>query len=209
MAYLVFKKEIKCDCYKIRTDKNGNIKMENAPSLPFLKRQNAVPCMNTKANRILITVLVGSKLQSILVLSQITNTILMFKTASTSFFYHVIIPIKKQSQPLLQSLRKDHHLHLQVEKLWQKLCWCRTGQCEEGVLAGWHFPCPHPGAHGLLHTQLVVCSFELGCNSNKIAEKSKCASINGILTFIATHSSCGCGEAPLNTWASFLLLNKV
>lgn len=79
------------------------------------------------------------------------------------------------------------------------------GRCPAWVA----FPSPHPRAHGSLHTQLVVCSLELGCNSNKIAEKAKCASINGILTFITTHSSCGCGKAALNTWALFLLLNKI
>lgn len=74
---------------------------------------------------------------------------------------------------------------------------------------GGPFPSPHPRAHGLPRTQLVVCSLELGCNSDKIAEKAKCASINGILTFITTRSSCGCGKAPLNIWALFLLRNKI
>lgn len=48
--------------------------------------------MNTKANRILILALVENKLQSILILSLITNTILMFKTASTSFFIMLHFP---------------------------------------------------------------------------------------------------------------------
>lgn len=115
----------------------------------------------------------------------------------------------KQSHTPVQCLRKDHHLRLQVEKLWHKLCWSRAGQWQEGALPGWPFPSPHPRALGSLHSQLAVCSLELGWNSNRIAEKAKCAAINGILTFITAHGSCGCGKAPLNTRALFLLLNKI
>lgn len=70
--------------------------MENAPSCPFLMRQNIPPYTNTKANRIPIA-LVESKLQSILILSLITNIILCSKLLAPPFlscysFYHETVP---------------------------------------------------------------------------------------------------------------------
>lgn len=164
---------------------------------------------DSKANRILITALAERKLQSILVLSLITNTILMFRIASASFFITLFFASWNSPNPFSNPLERIRTCIYRWRSCGRSCAGAEQDSAREGVLAGWPFPSPHPEHMGFLHTQLVVCSLELGCNSNKIAEKAKCASINGILTFITTHSSCGWGKAPLNAWALFLLLNKI
>ena len=101
------------------------------------------------------------------------------KTPRASFFIMLFFTSWNRANPSSNLFRRDHHLHLQVEKLWQKLCQVVTeqgrGKSRNVSWLGAPFPSPHPGALGLLHIQLVVSSLEVGHNSNKIAEKAKFA----------------------------------
>lgn len=135
------------------------------------------------------------------------------KTARASFFIMLFFTSRNRANPSSNLFRKDHHLHLQVEKLWQKLCQVVTeqgrGKSRNVSWLGGPFPSPHPGALGLLHIQLLCLPWRWAITVTKLQRKLSLHSVNGILTFIASHSSHGCGKAPLIIWAVSLLLNKI
>lgn len=167
--------------------------------------------MNEIAKILLTTALVESKLPSVLVLSLITNTFLMLKLLELHFsscysLHHETVPT-----PFLISLKGV------IIYNWRN---CDTaenvsgshraeqGQLQECVPAEWPFsfssfqsmwppPCTK---HTPWRWAIII---------TKSQRKPSLHTINGILTFITTCSSSGCGKAPLIIWAVPLLLNKI
>lgn len=134
-------------------------------------RDESAPCMNAKAKRLLITALVESKLPSVLMPSLITNTILMLKPLELLFL--TCYSLYQETVPTPSPISLERIITCVCR--WRNCSRSRVRYTQSVSWLGGSFPSPCCRARPLLHTQLVVSSFKVGPNSNKIAEKAKFA----------------------------------
>lgn len=174
--------------------------------------ERLLPVMDEKAKILLTTALVESKLPSVLMLSLITNTFLMLKLLELHFLSCYSLHHETVPTPLLISLNGIITYRWRNCDTAENVSGSRRaeqGQLQECVPTGWPFSFPSfQSMWPPSYTKPTPWRWAI-IIIKKLQRKPSLHTINGILTFITTYISCGCGNAPVIIWAVPLLLNKI